>query len=332
MPTNPPAELPFKFRFLKNGQAAGFTAWKGTATAEALTLGDDEIAYSRIVDRAVSDDRLVLGISDAGSLTEGTAKFLLPGGLLPLVVYGPIGPLLEIIDRQSSQAQCEEHRRQLAAAGNESQFHAVDCPQCGATIDLSELPETRYVHCRYCDSIFEEAGELVTSVKDYRLCEGCHMFGRVRGYTEFYFYFLVFVYGYSSSRKHVCDGCAHGLFVKTLLANFLFVLGVPSAVAIKVRSLSGRDPRLKKLSDANQLALAGRFDQSTPLYREMHQAMQGHPGLLYNEAMGYFQSNRTEEGIKMLNGALQTCGNYGPVLRVLAELQQQAEAVEPQPE
>jgi hypothetical protein len=146
----------------------------------------------------------------------------------------------------------------------------------------------------------------------------------VRGHTEFYFYFLLAVWGFSSNRRHVCDGCAHGLFVKTLSANLLFVLGVPNAIAIKLRSLKGRDPRLKQLAKANKLALAGRFDQSTPLYREMHQQLAGHPGLLYNEALGYLQHNRTDEGVKMLEASLQSCGNYHPVIRMLAEAQQPA--------
>ncbi|MCE9552427.1 MAG: hypothetical protein K8T91_03495, partial [Planctomycetes bacterium] len=62
-------ELSFKFRYLSNGQPAGFTAWRGVATPQALTLGDDTITYDRIVDRAVVDDRLILGIASPETLS-----------------------------------------------------------------------------------------------------------------------------------------------------------------------------------------------------------------------------------------------------------------------
>ncbi|MCE9556564.1 MAG: hypothetical protein K8T91_24710, partial [Planctomycetes bacterium] len=305
-----------------------FTAWRGVATPQALTLGDDTITYDRIVDRAVVDDRLILGIASPETLSAGSAKFLLPGGFLPLVVYSVAGPLLRTIDRYSSLAHCEAHRRQLTANGKENEYYSIDCPNCQAAVDLSELSETPYVYCGYCESIISQTGELVTNGQQYRVCEACRMFDRVRGHTEFYFYFLLVVYGFSSNRKHVCDACAHGLFIKTLLANALFVLGIPNAIAIKIRSLTGRDPRLNRLSQANRLALSGSFERSTPLYREMHQAIQGHPGLLYNEALGYFQGNRTDEGAKLLEAALKSCANYGPVLRILAEAHQQAAPAE----
>src|SRR5690606_12310932 len=98
--------------------------------------------------------------------------------------------LERFVDRVSSYIQTEQHRKKLDAEGKSDLFHTMICPECNAVVDLSELDKSHYVYCRFCESVFTARDHSVTTQGHaYRVCEECHMYARVQGYTEFYFYF-----------------------------------------------------------------------------------------------------------------------------------------------
>jgi tetratricopeptide (TPR) repeat protein len=186
------------------------------------------------------------------------------------------------------------------------------------------MPSTPYVYCRYCETVFaaKKGKEIITRGSTYHECDECGMFGRIRGYTEFYFYFLLVAYGFSYKERYLCDSCAHRMFVKTLLTNLIFILGVPSSIYAKLKSLTGREAGLKKLGRASALSRAGKYQQAAPIYQQIYQKHPEHPGLRMNEGIGHLRGNDVQGAMRCFEQSLKACGNYLPVIRLIRQMQQ----------
>lgn len=157
----PTTDLPFKFRFVQDGQARGLRAKAASASSDALVMDGEPIRYEDIVHTTSQDKRLVLALASTVQLGQKTAKACQEGGVLALEVQGVQARDLErTIDRRASALAAQRHKRELAAAGEESRYRVMTCRHCGATIDLSGFERTRYVYCRYCQSILDQGGSL----------------------------------------------------------------------------------------------------------------------------------------------------------------------------
>lgn len=316
------AELPIRFRFVHEGQTANFLRQKGLAKRQGLTLAEESLSYDHIIDSTTRDNRVALVLDPETPIGEKMQKGM-NDQVLVLEVYGNKAiELGRFIDRHCSVRLAARHKMELMADGKEDLFRAVICPECQATLDLSELEETRYTYCRFCEAVVGSGNPAVTRGTGYRICEECGLFARVRGYTEFYFYFLLVVYGFSYKRRHLCDNCVNPVFWKTFLANLIFVLGVPSAIYMKIKSMVGRDPSLKELNKANALSAKGRYEDAASLFRRLHQKHADHPGLYYNEGIGHMNGGDGQGAGECFERSLKSCANYLPTLRLLHHIEQ----------
>jgi hypothetical protein len=320
--THTAADLRFKFRYVSGGQVIGLFSQNGTATVQGLILGEDSLSYHEIVDTTVRDDRLLLVISPGRKWSKKLAKVLIDGKGVAIEVYKVEAADLERhINRNCSRWRAEANRQRLINIGKGDLFYFQVCPECRAIIDLSELDQSLYIYCRFCETVFTQKREIITKGEVYRICNECGMFDRVRGYTEFYFYFLLIAYGFSMKRRHVCDNCADAIFRKTLLLNLIFILGVPSSIYLKLKSLAGREPYLRELAKANALARKGRYMDAVPIFTRLQSKYPKHPGLLMNEGMGYLIGKNYDIAFGKFKQALMACSNYLPVLRLMHRIQ-----------
>lgn len=314
----------FKFRYVVGGNATGFMATKGQLTEEGLKLGDFLLGFSAVVDSTTRDDRVVLTIdsSDPGLPVELRQK-LQQDHFLVLHISGMKAEALErLIDRHASVHEAEACRARLVAEGRGEQFRTTICPCCSATVNLSELPETPYVYCRFCETLFGQQTARLGSKNSYRHCDECGYFDRVQGYGEFYFYFLLVVYGFRHQRRHMCDDCGAKLANKLLAINSIFILGVPNALACAFRARAGRDPELSPLAKANRLAKKGKMDLAGAEYQKVLDVLPGHPGVQLNMARGYFTSQRSSEGLQSLRQSIDQCANFDPAITIAARISQ----------
>lgn len=310
--------IPFKFCFVLNG-ARTLLAKKGIADEENLTLGKHSLKYDDIIDTVTRDNRLILVLSTEAQLDKKLAKFLNDDVCLVLEIFKVKTLKLErYIDRKCSLRQIEKNKQRLKKEGKANLFKTSVCPACNATIDLSELPNTQFTYCRFCESVFSKSG-LSTDGSQYKICDECGLFGRVRGYTEAYFYFFIVVYGYSYKKRFLCDCCVNGVFWKTLLYNLIFILGVPSSIWMKIKSMSGRDDRDKDLALSIKLSKKGNYEQAGEIYRRLHQNYHGHPGIYFNEALCHLNGGNGDAGIDCLEKSLSGCCNYIPAIQLLSE-------------
>jgi hypothetical protein len=319
--------LEFKFRFVQNRQAMGLGASKGSASETALNLNGEDLSYRNIIDSSIRDNRLVLVLAPNAQLGPKTITRVQDLRYLVLEVYKNMAPeLKKHVDRFSSTFLAESHRQHLISEGKGNLFRAVTCPHCHATVDLSEYETSSYIYCRFCGSVLSNALQMVANGDIYGTCDECHMYDRVRGYTVFNFYFLLVVYGYSSKRHFVCDACALKLAQRALLVNLLFLLGVPSAIYMWVKSQSGREPYFQDLAKANKLALKGKYQEADEIYDKLFSLYPEHPGLLMNKGLGHLHGKDGNGGVGFLTRSLRACANYMPSLQLIHRIQQASQA------
>lgn len=319
-------EVTFKFKYAQSGKAIELFSTKGVATLEELVLGKEKIPYEDILHTNHRDRRLLLQVSPTQPLGETIAQNLVEDSVLVLEIYKANLPTLEkFIDRISSLKQVERKKEHLLAEGQGHLFRAATCPECESTIDLSGLDRSSLVYCRFCETVFKEKqAEIVTNPR-YCICEECNLFDRVQGYTEFYFYFLVVVYGFSYNRRHLCDNCVNRVFRKALFLNLLFVLGIPSAIWIKIKSMLGRDRKLKQLAKANAFAKQGKYQQADEIYNQLYIEYPDHPGILMNQGLGHLFGNDIHGANAYFQRSLRSCKNYYPIMRLIEKIQAASE-------
>lgn len=319
-------ELTFKCRFVKNNAAMGLSAQKAAASQTELVIGEDRIPYSAISIAHHRENRVAFNLLTDVPLSKKAQKAVGDERVLVLEVQGKQGgPLAQHVNRIVSRLMAERRRQELAQAGQSERFRTVVCPHCGATIDCSFAEVTRYTYCHFCHSLLLTRDLTVVSAGDiYQQCPTCSLYGRVRKYTSFYFYFLVIVYGFSYQPVYVCDTCAAKLAKRNLLINLIFLLGVPPAIVMWIRALSGRDAALKALDKANQFAAKGDYARSDEIYTTLLQDQPDHPAILMNQAMAHFNGQDAVGGAALLQRILSACSNYAPALLWAARMQQAA--------
>jgi hypothetical protein len=109
--------------------------------------------------------------------------------------------------------------------------------------------------------------------------------------------------------------------LKTLFLNLLFVIGVPTSLWIKIKSLTGRDPYLKRLAKANALSKKGNYQTADTIYNSLYGKYPEHPGLLMDAGLGHLRGNDPTGAIAHFGRALKSCSNYEPLLRLMHQLQ-----------
>lgn len=314
----------FDFRYVRGGQAT-FGKRHGAIGPAALTLDDTEIPYERLLDTTTRGERMIIGLGEGVAPGPRLAKFLAEGRWVVIVPLKLDPRQLErAIDRRASSHQAELRRQDLIARGMEHLVRTVTCPVCKATVDLSGLDPARYTYCPFCESVFSQDGRDLTDGRRYRTCDECGLFDRIQEYPEFYFYFLLVVVGFRFKRRFLCDTCAHRLFIKALAINFIFVLGVPTAVWVKIKSLRGREAAFATLAEGNALARRGRYQEAIPLFGQLLGSHPEHPAILMNQALGHLQGGDQAGAARTLSRAAAACNNYLPVLRLLQPRQQTA--------
>jgi hypothetical protein len=304
----------FKFHFLNDdGEQASFLAKKGHLSDEELVLDGDSFPIGAIIDTDVRGQFLVLSLATEGEPTVIVIKTAQADAL-----KSDLGVL-------RSDVFAAQRQKELTEKGEGQRFRKLLCPNCRATLDLTDMPETPQVHCEFCHTISNVADphdhDSAADPEDgYRLCDECGMYSLPRKFTIFYFYFLLVVYGWSSRETWRCPGCMRGEAWKMFFGNLIFVLGVPVALIQLFRAYGGADggARIRGLDSANLKASNGDVEAAVLAYKEI---LGEHPvsaGVKYNIALAFLHQERIEEAVKILEFSLADCSNYLPAASLLA--------------
>ncbi len=311
-----PPQKDFKAHYVVDGQTVGFGSLKCRWTDDGLVFGDDALPFDAILDTQSRDKRIVFALDQQFTPTGKMAKRMMQGRVIALEPHGISARDLEMaIDKQCSIREAAARRRELEASGQGHLIREETCPVCESTVDLSGLDRTDYTYCRFCETLFTRATH--TNGKDFRTCDHCGMFDHIQPYTEFYFYFLLIVYGFSKKQVYLCHSCAHKMFLKALGLNFIFILGVPSAIWVKIKSMMNRSHSFEGLAKANALAKAGKPMEAAHHFQQVLAQNPNHPAVLMNRAIGQLNGGDQSGAVASLEESIRSCNHYPPVLRML---------------
>jgi hypothetical protein len=311
-PTRDRFHMPFKFKYLDDeGNETGFFSKKGSFDGETLVLDDVPIVVEAILRAQRRFNRVILAV-----LQEG-------GGVAPIalaVTKGSAGQLAQEINRESSVRWAKMRREALEEEGLGDTYRQETCPYCEAVVVVSGFPRTRQLHCEYCDSVATLGEQRPRGEDSLRLCDECGYYACPQGFTTFYFYFLLVVYGFSQSKRYMCHSCMRGEAWKMFLINFIFVLGVPVAIVQLVRAYQGgrfSSPDFPGLDAANAAAKAGKFDRSGPAYEAICSKLSAAAGVRFNQGMSLLVAGQPAAAEPLLEAALADCSNYQPAAEAL---------------
>jgi|GEM_PF-1976577 len=322
--------LPFKFYFWKETGGVNFFSQNGEARENELVLNKASLPYDAIVDTDLNYDRLLIAFRPSTSLNEKFGKLTTGNSVLQLVkptfAKVKMQDVKKFIDRVRSYSRVEESRLRLADEGNEHLFHTAICPVCKAMVNLSELDETRYIFCTFCESVFSQKNVTLTNGEKHSHCERCGMYSQPRRSLDFGLTFLIFAYRLTTRYYEVCDSCASRIFWRNFFsniisANIMFPFVFPILLLPRLTTLHRRDSVFPMLDKANSLARKGQTKEASELYRQAHKIAPNHPGLLMNEGMTHLMVGNDSNASKFFEKALQSCANYLPVIQFVARLQ-----------
>jgi tetratricopeptide (TPR) repeat protein len=316
-PVSPENPLAFKFQWMNDkGQATGFTRTKGVFDGATLTLGDKELPVAIILGVVTRGERMVLNLpTEDGQVT---------GAGLVLTSKHVTDRLKEALDIARSATWAEQHRKQLAAKGAGHRYRDAKCPNCGATVVLSDMPKSPQLYCTFCETLsFTDGNDVpVEQLRHYRLCDDCGMFSKPRKFTIFYFYFLLVIYGWHSRTTWRCPACMRPDAWKMLFGNMPFVLGLPVAMTQLARSYGGDvgGGPFAGLDAGNRAARAGNFPQAIEKYRTILDR-QGHAaGVKYNLGLSLLNQGDKRRAAETFRLSLEDCANYAPAYHRLRGL------------
>lgn len=311
---SPEAPLSFKFHWLnQNGQQAGLLRKKGRFDGETLELDDVEIPASVIMHVETRDSRMALSVMTQSG--EPATFLLMPTNTRQLKAA---------LDVSRSAVWAEMHREDLQKKGRGHVFRSERCPECGATLILSDMPVSPQLYCRFCHALSTVAADLERPAGEQhlRLCDECGMFSKPRRFTILYIYFLLFVYGWWSKTTWRCPACMRGEAWKMLAANFVFVLGIPVALVQLFRSYGGTDLSgpFRGLDTGNIKARKGDVGGALQQYRTILERVPHCAGLKYNLGLALLQQGDKARAADSFAAALEDCVNYVPAYAVVSPL------------
>lgn len=303
----------FTFRWLNNlGVETGYRRKVGEFTGRHLILDDIELPVGSIIEIVHQRQRLVLGV-----LTEDDQMTSLPFTVLDV----DAGELKDGLNVARSAIWARQHRQNVEQRGLGHTCRIVVCPHCSAMLILTNTPKTAQVYCQFCESLTtcDATQHALPDEETFKLCEECHMFSKRKRFTLFYFYFIVFAYGYRLETTWRCPGCMRKDAWKMFFGNFPFGVGIPVALSQLARSYRrwashGADVGLDA---ANLQARRGDATGAFQRYRDILEQFPHSAGIKYNLALVLLQQSDTLRAAEMAEAALGDCGNYGPAYGLL---------------
>ncbi|MBL4884347.1 MAG: hypothetical protein JKY95_07410 [Planctomycetaceae bacterium] len=314
--------LQFKFHWLNDkGHPTSMMRKKGRFEGETITLEEAEIPVAAIVNSSVREKKFAIVAIAADEQEE----------YVTLLIQLPSKKLAESLKKEMDLARsalwAKQHQKELEEKGLGHTFRQEQCPRCTATLILSDMPQSPQLYCHFCDSLstIDPNSDPIPQERDLRVCEECSMYTRPQKFTIFYFYFLLVIYGFSSSSTWRCPPCMRGEAWKMLFGNLLFVLGVPTAIWQLVRSYGGSSVGgpFKGLDTGNIKARKGDLAGALESYRNILENVPISAGVKYNLGMAVLAQGNLEKAAETFEIALQDCSNYVPAYSQLHHLLQQ---------
>lgn len=319
------AILTFSFRFINQaGLRDSLLKKEGSVTRDGLNLAGQRVFFRDIHRVERYHQQLVVAMLPFPTIGGGLQKYVIDGtSSIVIKISGFSEEVQNIINRRISTARLNDRRMHMAPEDLKEKFKKRNCPVCDAAIDVTDLTDTSYTWCEYCETIFDRYGYPLPGKNLYRICPETGFYDRVRDYKEHA------LYAYRNERRFITrtwycsDTFAQLLYRKHILKNLPYLFGAISALWQKIRLENGRHPEYIRLAKANLLALEGKFREAEFYYNQMLHRLMHHPGLYMNMGLACLRFNKKELALEYFQKSLRSCSNYGPTLQLLEKYRSQ---------
>ena len=292
---------------------AGKLQGPGSFDGERLQLGEQSFRV---------DEILTLEIQSGGLFVTWVDKDLEPY-FADVQVYGiAIEELKEMINAGQTHLQALAEKSRLIEAGQLDSYDDIACPFCKATIMLVDTQNSPQVYCEHCETLFSRDREGLDGIeRHFRVCKGCGMYSRPRSFSVFYFYFLVFTYGFHHDSVIRCSACMRKAAWRMVAGNLFGLLALPFALyqlkrAYSTKSLTGA---FEGLDDANALASRKKLELALDKYDQVMDRVPVNAGVKFNIARGLVLQQDYEHARQMYEMSLEDCANYWPSIMGMVE-------------
>ena len=296
----------FKYQIINEaGQPTSWLSKKGKFDGVQIHIDGESFPATAIYHTTLVNKVFVfvLGGSDGGARVVSM-----------LVHSGNVKQLKTEIDKIRSAAQVTLAEQVWRSQGQAGAFRKEVCPNCSATLDLSNFDATPQLFCDYCDTVYTVPKQPETPINEseYRLCEHCGMYSRPRKFTEFYFYFLFVAYGFWTKESMRCPACMRGTAWKMFAINFLFVLGTIPSIYQLIRAYASDKVGgvLSGLHTANLKATKRNYSAATKIYQSILERVPVAAGIHYNLGLALVQNQEWERASAAFELSLDDCSNY----------------------
>lgn len=288
------------------GQATTWMSQSGRIEDGQLVLVDIRIELTTVVATHLADK--VLAISYRDGETQSVQTLLL--SIEPQTAL----KVKQHIDVVRSSYHVHQQEALARANGELEWFRKVECPVCHATLNLTAFEPTPQIFCDYCETLstVPPQPETPSNESEYRLCEGCGMYARPRVFTEFYFYYIVILYGFWTNQSRKCPACMRGAAWKMLAINFLFVLGIIPSVWQLVRAYASDHTvsSFRGLHGANLNARRRKYSAAIRTYQAICDQVPAAAGVHYNLGHALAQNQEWQRASVAFELALADCSSY----------------------
>ena len=295
----------FKYQLINEAsQPTGWLSKKGSFDGERIQLDGESFPASTIYHTTLVNKVFVFVVV----ATDAEARVV-----SMLVHSGNVKQLKTEIDRIRSASQVTLAEQNWHSQGLGT-FRKEVCPNCSATLNLSNFEATPQLFCDYCDTLYSvpKQPETPTNESEYRLCEHCGMYSRPRKFTEFYFYFLFVAYGFWTKESMRCPACMRGTAWKMLAINFLFILGTIPSIYQLIRAYASDKVGgvFSGLHTANLKATKRDYSAATRIYQSILERVPVAAGIHFNLGLALVQNQEWERASAAFELSLDDCSNY----------------------
>jgi hypothetical protein len=315
--------LRFKFKELnEKGQETGLFSKKGEITDDQIVLDGNAIPLLAIAKTARRANRLILVVATKDQ----------PITVAIAITSGKSQDLKQAIDGICSSGWARMHREEMEKNGKGALFRSEPCPYCRATVDLSGFEETPQMYCPFCETVVTRGPGAPRDEKSYRLCDKCGYYSQPKGFTVFYFIFLLVAYHFQYRTDTRCNACMRSEAWKMFFGNLIFVLGFPFALVQLLRAYFGGSTlsaSFSGLDAANRAAQAGRREKARALYDAILARLPQAAGVRLNRSLMCLGAEPARAAVEA-HAALKDCSNYAPAadaaIQALAAMGKREEA------
>jgi len=311
--------LTFRFNYMNShGIPRNFLTGLGSVNRNGVVLGRNRIMYEDIYRVEQFKNRIIISLFPYPTVSKALATHFVGDHASIILQIGRFANNVKsTIDQRISALEVQERLDGMTKKEKESRLKTKTCPNCSANIDLTDLPSTPYLYCKYCKTIFDKHGYELPGGNGYGICPETGYFDRLDEHRNVQVYYLVKEKGFKTHKFYGSDALAEKFLKEYGVKNMLFGIGTVASLWDNYWSKRKRHPSYKFLTEGNVFAMQGNLDEAREMYYKVLLQHPDHPGVHLNYALAFLEKGEEQQALLHLKKSIKGCANYKPTKDIL---------------